>query len=314
MEIREATVDDIPQIVSLLRKSLGETLLPKSEKVWRYKHIDNPFGESLVLVATLKDTIVGVRAFMRWNWNIEQSNFKVFRAVDTGVLPEHQGKGVFRKLNQGAVEIAKRNGDSFIFNTPNSQSLPGNLKMGWQKIDRIKTVILPSKPFYLFLGEKTPVYSVNKKVSVDKLKGLLLEYTHLQEEKNKFYTPKTLEYLYWRYERNPLQKYQVFADEDLYLAGYLKKHKKFAELRITEHIFVNKKGLNKAKRFVKEWSKEFRCPVISFAPHFTMSPFVFSGHFGPILTFRNLNLDDNSQHKLMDLSNWEYTLGDLELF
>ena len=68
MVIREATEEDIPGIVNLLKLSLGESLMPKSEQYWRWKHLRNPFGPSPVLVCQEGDVLMGVRAFMRWEW------------------------------------------------------------------------------------------------------------------------------------------------------------------------------------------------------------------------------------------------------
>src|SRR5688500_14713579 len=101
MEIREATLTDIPDIVSLLRISLGEKLLPKSEDYWRWKHINNPFGTSPVIIAKADGQIVGVRAFMRWAWESKSGRLEAVRAVDTATHPLHQGKGIFSKLTKG---------------------------------------------------------------------------------------------------------------------------------------------------------------------------------------------------------------------
>ena len=49
MHIRQATDEDIPRIISLLKKSLGEAI-PKSETYWNWKHQNNPFGKSYVLL------------------------------------------------------------------------------------------------------------------------------------------------------------------------------------------------------------------------------------------------------------------------
>ncbi len=130
MLIREATEQDIPEILRVLKASLGETSSKKTESVWRYKHVDNPFGKSLVLVAVENDKIIGVRALMRWNWQLGNQIFSAYRAVDTATHPKHQGKGIFKKLTLRAIEMAKEQRDNFIFNTPNTQSLPGYLKMG----------------------------------------------------------------------------------------------------------------------------------------------------------------------------------------
>lgn len=314
IEIREAKIRDIPEIVNLLKRSLGESLLPKSEQVWKFKHFDNPFGESLVLIAVVEDKLVGVRALMRWKWFFNDEDFPAFRAVDTAVLPEYQGQGIFHNLNARVVDQAQSNGDAFIFNTPNSQSLPGNLKLGWNKINKIKIRLNPSFPHYFFLGRKSPTYTVKIAATTKELRELIKTYDQIQQKKSKLYTPKSLEYLKWRYEKNPLQEYEVIADKDFYLAAYVKNHKYFTELRLTEHIFKDQIGLKKIKRVIIELSKKFRSPVISYSPHLNLFPVFASGNFGPILTLRDLNLKPFLHDHFLRLNNWEYTLGDLELF
>src|SRR5688572_13844447 len=98
MQIREATELDIPIIVDLLKLSLGESLMPKSEAYWRWKHVENPFGASPVLLCFEDDMLIGVRAFMRWQWFHNGKIQTAVRAVDTATHPAHQGKGIFKKL------------------------------------------------------------------------------------------------------------------------------------------------------------------------------------------------------------------------
>ena len=147
MEIREAKETDISEIVKVLKASLGEDQLELSEKVWQYKHIYNPFGKSIVLIAVENEKIIGVRAFMRWEWQDESNKYMALRAVDTATHPQHQGKGIFKKLTLKAVDLAKSNNDNFIFNTPNEQSRPGYLKMGWKQVGKIYVGLKPSLSF-----------------------------------------------------------------------------------------------------------------------------------------------------------------------
>jgi len=312
MEIRKSEPGDIPQIIEVLKASLGETSSKKTEEAWRYKHVGNPFGKSLVLVAVENDSIIGVRAFMRWQWQLGGKVFSTFRAVDTATHPEHQGKGVFKKLTLKAIEMAKEHGDDFIFNTPNAQSLPGYLKMGWGEVDKLKIRIVPANPLNWLNVKQTRNYKINNNSSGSQIAGLISKYNNLKAGENKLFTLKSPEYLSWRYENNPLQKYEVNGDEDFYLAGYIKEHKYFKELRITEHIYSNDSGLQKINRAVKEFSKKFGAHIITSSG--LSSGLGFSGNYGPILTMRDVNLVSNLKQELLQLNNWSYTIGDLELF
>lgn len=314
MLIREATSSDIPEIINVLRGSIGEAKLPKSEQIWKYKHIDNPFGASIILLAVCSGRIIGVRAFMKWGWNLNECRFSALRAVDTGVLTEHQGKGVFKTLNLEGLKLSKARGSYFIFNTPNSKSLPANLKMGWNKIDKLKIAFIPGNFRKRNSKKQNFQYSTSKNLSTLELQELLDAYNNLQSQSDKIFTPKSPAYLQWRYEQNPLQEYEIIADRDFYLAAYLKPHKYFTELRITEHIHHNQIGLDKIKTAISEMNKVFRAELISYSYDLNLSSFQFSGKLGPIMIYRNLNLDTGSQIKISDLYNWSYTIGDLELF
>ena len=148
MKIREASKDDTSGILNVLKASLGETSSRKTERVWNYKHVNNPFGKSLVLLAEENNQVIGVRAFMRWKWQYGENIYSALRAVDTATHPDHQGKGVFKKLTLKALEIAGEMGDHFVFNTPNTQSKPGYLKMGWKEVAKLNVRLVPVNPIF----------------------------------------------------------------------------------------------------------------------------------------------------------------------
>lgn len=314
MIIREATNEDTLQIIAVLRASLGESKLPKSKKIWEYKHFENPFGKSLILVAEEDNKILGVRAFMKWQWHFKNEAFSAFRAVDTATHPKHQGKGIFKKLTLRAIEIGKERGDHFIFNTPNSQSLPGYLKMGWIEVSKLPIQLIPVNPLsWLQSKNENLVYNIAVKNEGAGLPDLLNNYTSRIEQKDKLFTLKTVDYLQWRYHNNPLQQYEIKSDQDFYIAAYIKKHNKFQELRIVEHIYNNNQGLLKIKKSVKEFLKKFNCQVITASPDLNLG-LGFSGKFGPIVTIRDVKINNEDFKKISDIKKWSYHLGDLELF
>lgn len=307
MEIKEASQNDIPQILKVLKASLGEISSRKTEEVWRYKHIDNPFGESLVLVAEEAGKIIGVRAFMRWQWQKGDHVYSAFRAVDTATHPDHQGKGIFKKLTLKALEIAKERGDHFVFNTPNSQSKPGYLKMGWAEVGKLN-IHLRLVNFIPF-NKKGPKYSSvgNPWNSSD----LLNFYFQNQKAADRIFTPKDLDYINWRYVNNPLQDYAVIFDKNFFIAGYLKDRKRIKEFRLSE-VIVSEKGMKSAKARILKMAKSSGAAIVSSSPNNELKfALGFSGNFGPALTFRPINCNNAS---FLELDTWSYSLGDLELF
>lgn len=307
MNIREATHNDIPQILRVLKASLGETSSKKTEEVWRYKHINNPFGESLVLVAEENNEIVGVRAFMRWQWQKGEEIYSAFRAVDTATHPDHQGKGIFKKLTLKALEIGKERGDHFVFNTPNAQSKPGYLKMGWREVDKLKIELRPLNLLQL----KKKEYDYKTSGNEDDIEELLSSCFENLKVGDRLFTPKDIDYLKWRYLNNPLQDYWVIFAKEYFIAGYVKRRKRFKEFRVSESI-VSKRGMKSAKSAILKSAKLSGAKILSISPdagiYFRTG---ITGNFGPVLTYRPINLNEP---EILNLNTWTYSLGDLELF
>lgn len=314
MIIRKAEETDIPEVVEVLKASLGETDLPLSEEIWRFKHVQNPFGESLVLLAVENEKIIGVRALMRWRWQKKEQVYTAFRAVDTATHPEHQGKGIFKKLTLKAIEVAESEGDHFIFNTPNEKSRPGYLKMGWEAAGKLNVGLLPAYTSF-WKHKNTAPYKVSKIVSKEEIQNLCSQWNLKLQSKSGIFTQKSPEYLEWRYEKNPLQNYEVKATRDFYLAVYVKKRKNIKELRLAECIIRNEASISAVKRTINELASRFGVQVISFSPNISnLYSLALKGNYGPILTFRKLNVTPQEVTDFLNVNNWSYSLGDLELF
>lgn len=313
MEIREGTEQDILAILQVLRASLGETSSQKTEEVWRFKHVNNPFGKSLVLLAVEDGKVIGVRAFMRWKWQREKEVYSAFRAVDTATHPDHQGKGVFKKLTLRALEIGKERGDNFVFNTPNSQSKPGYLKMGWKEVSKLKTSIRAVNPFFWKSSKGTSTYP--KTWNDNNGFEFLNDHNKKFTEEGMLFTPKDPAYLKWRYADNPLQDYHVLATSNLFLAGYVKHQGKLKELRISEVIRSSKISNRALKKEIKSWARNYGVHFISFSPISDVKFYTaISGDFGPVLTFRNMSVTQKEEDEFLNINSWAYSLGDLELF
>ena len=313
MIIRQANKEDKPAIVELLKESLGESLLKKSTSIWDYKHLDNPFGESYVLLAEEERKLIGVRAFMAWKWQIGTTIWQAYRAVDTATHPKHQGKGIFKKLTLQALDDVGKNQDCFIFNTPNEKSRPGYLKMGWESLGKISIALVPSLIYTL-----TSFLNSGKKylqpLSAAELDELCEIHNKELEATGQLFTPKSHAYLAWRYENNPMQPYQILTGKKWYAAVYTKKHRFFTELRIAEVIGATSKETRKEIRtVVTQLALKNKCLFITTTEK-TLYSLRYFGQIGPILTCRDLTAEKIIITKSKETNAWHYAMGDLELF
>ena len=272
MTIRKATERDVPAIVELLKLSLGEDLLPKSEAFWNWKHNQNPFGESPVFVQEDGGRIVGVRAFMQWRWIQKGKIYKALRAVDTATHPDYQGKGIFKKLTLGLVDESIKDGYDFIYNTPNSSSMPGYLKMGWQTLGKPSIRIRPSLAMILTRTgilkrtldvQKFAPYATNQVFSDTEALAKVVA-RKKSADQSYLKTEISVDYLKWRYNSIPVHTYGCLHDLDTkasYCIFFRPKQTRFGiEGRITDALIDTDKFSK--QEFKQNFKKNIGCSKV----------------------------------------------------
>lgn len=142
--------NDVEEIINLLTLSLSDR---QTSSFFLWKHFQNPFGKSYGLLAIDQEKIVGVRMFMFWEFSKNGEILRAIRPVDTITHPDYRGKGIFKSLTLQGLNDCKKDYD-IIFNTPNENSYPGYIKMGWIDLPfKLNFKIAVTNPFYRFSGE-----------------------------------------------------------------------------------------------------------------------------------------------------------------
>jgi GNAT superfamily N-acetyltransferase len=204
-----------------MRSSLGWRDGDPNEELFNWKHCQNPFGESPAWVALHEGRVVGFRTFMRWEFLDDNGHvITAVRAVDTATDPDYRGLGVFRELTMLGVDELTTGGFGFVFNTPNDQSLPGYLKMGWQVVGRLPAGVLPSGPRGVVRMTRArtaaDLWSQPTCVGLDAAafaEPSLAEAVLAHSPGTDMRTHRTPEYLRWRFSLEPLQYRLLLADE-----------------------------------------------------------------------------------------------------
>src|SRR5262249_22763633 len=119
LEIRRTGRDDRIAALTLLSRALDWGTGPADERRYVWEHEENPFGESLGWAAFDGARMVGLRSYLRWEFETRDGSVvKAVRAVDTVTDPSYRRRGVFRRLTLSAVDELRREGVRFVFNTP----------------------------------------------------------------------------------------------------------------------------------------------------------------------------------------------------
>jgi GNAT superfamily N-acetyltransferase len=337
--IRAAHPGDRDRIVDLLlRSGHASGSRAEYERYWTWKHEMNPFGRSLCLLAEAGGDLAGVRAFLRWQWMLGPRPVSALRAVDTITAPELRRMGIFSALTRAALERGAAEGHAFVFNTPNSASLPGYLKLGWQRVTRL--------PLWIRCGPRVVRALVREGISGTRvhasappdLSGFerasaLVAAAELErlasqgaDDADRLRTPRTAEYLTWRYAQAPGLDYRIAADltsgRDAALIFRGRTRQGFAEIDIAE-VFVSR-----AARSVRAAAGLLRQVTIAARPDlvvgcarlgsaeglaFLAAGFLYLPRVGPILVARHLN-DARPPVDPTKWAGWRGALGDFEVF
>lgn len=142
LRVRRAEPGETDAVVALAGQALGWGDDPRNRTLFEWKHHQNPFGASPTWVAEEDGELIGFRTFLRWSWSGAGGVVRrAVRAVDTATHPDHQGRGVFTRLTLAAIAELAHEDAAFVFNTPNGQSRPGYLRMGWRSLGRVPLAV-----------------------------------------------------------------------------------------------------------------------------------------------------------------------------
>ena len=325
MTIRFATHTDLPAMLTLLNASLGTLGGIRSSVYWQWKHLQNPFGVSPVLLAFEGDRMIGLRAFLPWQFSYQGNIIRAFRAVDTATHPDYQGKGIFTKLTLEMVNLLLKREPAFIFNTPNHKSMAGYLKMGWQVAGKTP-LLVRIHPWNMLQHWVKSAASLPPAAVPDILPPSVIACVnewklHQQEYLTTDYTES---YLRWRYGHVPALRYGLqWAEQDegsCAIFYRIKSTGRMRELRITDLFYTGKKAKAAVRHAVRQLVKTHQPGVTTVlndaqgnVKKVLPGGFFSATRHGLTITTRTLN-DPELAALAHNQQKWNVSAGTLELF
>ena len=315
-DVRPYSDEDEQGVRELLLRSLGAGPAgERSPEFFWWKHHENPFGRSLMIVAEKDGEIIGLRAFMRWEFCTAERNYRAVRAVDTATDPRFQGQGIFTRLTLEAIDHLGSEAD-FIFNTPNNKSMPGYLKMGWKEVGRVPIHVRLTRPFALAKHVLFPPRDLRQ--GGEEAGAALLEWTGdlSYGGEGRLATAKSRAFLDWRYGRAPSLKYRAVRENDNIAFFRVRRRGRLLEATIADMIArSNQATVSLLRRVRSAASADY------VATHFPagLAPSAARGRagfvrvpVGPLLVTRALKAKVEPDPARLD--SWSLSLGDLEVF
>jgi GNAT superfamily N-acetyltransferase len=212
--VRAYNESDEPRVFDLLQDAFGKW--PRGiddhdpAEVFRWKHLANPFGRSVMVVSEADDALVGFAALMRWRLLADGGMFEVLRGVDMAVHPAYRRRGVYSQLLREAARRYPPD-TALTLNSPNQQSRRGSLQVGGHEIGRLPSLVRVRSPLRSSAGLLSAklsgrARSVSPPVSADSAADVLRNgesiatlLSQLERPIGRFATHKDVDYLRWRY-------------------------------------------------------------------------------------------------------------------
>lgn len=304
--IRAATAGDRPHVFELMRASIGWDDDPRLTALFAWKHDTNPFGASPAWVAVAGERIVGFRTFMRWEFTVDGQVVRAVRAVDTATHPDFQGRGIFRELTLIGLEALRADGVDLVFNTPNDQSRPGYLKMGWRVVGRLPLIV---RSRLLRIGRLRGARVPADRWSLPTTMGEPPRFPVQKRNGGALATNRTDAYLAWRYGLEPLHYRALSLDrgDDALAVFRLRRRGSAVEATVAELFARDPADRRRLLRSVARLDGvDYAAALSGAALAHRALPL---GRLGPILTARPISGFD-----IPPLSQWHLALGDIELF
>ncbi|MEQ6376463.1 GNAT family N-acetyltransferase [Bacillaceae bacterium S4-13-56] len=241
MTIRKYQSGDEQQIQELFKKVFKKD---RSAELWTWKFLNNPQKMNpWILLYEEKGNILGHLGLWISEGYVNGEVKPIALRVDTMVDPEARGKGIYKKLNEAMVELAKEEGISYLygFPAPKAKELLLRYTNGvhvadvsrYMKILRPGNIATARFPFLKPLKGLGNLYSKGQRktknlpndVKVINTKKCDERFDQLAKKANSikpFLLKRTSAYLNWRFLNHPTEKYTILAlEERSELLGYV---------------------------------------------------------------------------------------------
>lgn len=198
LTIRPFQQGDIPQVAQLISHLwTGDPSFNEAMLQWKYFDLQ-PFHTTTAFVGWNGERIVGFRGYFPSIWSNGSRQIRVLTPSDAVVDPDYRRRGFFSSLTTHSISALESCHDLFLNTSSNTQSIPGYLKLSWEKLfsrDVIYRLFKLRSPRDFFIQE-TSTIRVSESIQVSEIESLLE-----QNETAVFQQCYSPDYFRWRFSR-----------------------------------------------------------------------------------------------------------------
>ncbi len=204
---RLLTAEDQAQLNELYKAAFHRE---KTAGFFNWKYFNNPAGNAIVAGAFYDNKLVGSGALVPEKMNVFRNVQTVYKCTDLMTHPEHQRKGLSKKVNELLIQKIAGTKTPFLYTLCSKISTKSFLKNNWVFLEGVSNYFKP----YSFLQMQS-LFRKNNFTNILRYNNV---YDHLNNYKfkvneNGISVSKTPEYLRWR-TSNPNFMYQLICHYD----------------------------------------------------------------------------------------------------
>lgn len=204
---RLLTIEDLKELNNLFQVAFNRN--PKRDFV-RWKYFKNPAGDAVLVGAFYKDKLVGSGAMLPEKMNVFNQKVTIFKCTDLMTHPEHQRKGLSKKINEALVLQMSEMNTPFLYTMCSKISTKSFLRNNWIFLEQVINFFKPYEMLIIqnfFRKDNFQTFGF-----YDGVKSHLNEY-EFQIDSSRISAGKSSDYLKWR-TSNPYFKYKIICSYD----------------------------------------------------------------------------------------------------
>jgi GNAT superfamily N-acetyltransferase len=150
LEIRRYRDDDESRALEVLQGAFGAwpVSMPSIDaaEFFRWKHLECPWGRSMMVVADCGDGPIGFYAWLPYRLAVGERIVFARRGTDLGVHPGYRGQGIAARLLDAGSRLLRPEA-AFSFGNPNEKSRSGALRLDRRSAGQARRHVRPVRPF-----------------------------------------------------------------------------------------------------------------------------------------------------------------------
>ncbi len=306
MKIRILNADEIKthslQLCDLLKTGFRA---PATVEILSWRYLENPLGEALIAVCEENGEIIGSYAALPTHVSMLGKDKKAALVTNLVTHPEHFGKGIFVSAMKMLCDELKMQKYSFAYVFPNYNSNKiFYTSLGWKDVYEIPTMQLEMS--------QNPDFSFLPHGNVEKIKICDVRW----QASAPICVAKGNEYLEWRYQNHPTNKYTFIGDGK---GGWAVFKPYEDEINIVElhadEPEAEKALLGYVLRFAAQngFAKVSAWAALNTQTHYLLEKLNFRVT-APIRYFALRVFDENLSIDAQDYRNWSIFMGDDSIY